>query len=68
MFVPVHYVAENYKDIIFVKDVSFSSLCEHHLLPFFGKIHIACIPRKNKIIGISEFINFIEVFASRLQL
>ncbi|AKL98246.1 GTP cyclohydrolase I FolE [Endomicrobium proavitum] len=64
----VHYSTENHEEIILVKDISFYSLCEHHLLPFFGTAHIAYIPKKDKIIGVSKLIRLVEVFANRLQL
>ncbi|MCA6080400.1 GTP cyclohydrolase I FolE [Candidatus Endomicrobiellum agilis] len=67
-FVPVHYAAEDHEEIVLVKDVPFYSLCEHHLLPFFGKSHIAYIPKKDRIIGVSRLVKLIEVFANRLQL
>jgi GTP cyclohydrolase I len=62
------YSTENYEEIVFLKDIDFHSICEHHLLPFFGKAHIAYIPKKDKIIGISTLIRLVEVFANRLQL
>jgi GTP cyclohydrolase I len=64
----VHYETEDHEEIVLVKDVSFYSLCEHHLLPFFGKAHIAYIPKKDAIIGVSKLIRLIETFANRLQL
>jgi len=66
--IPVHYAAEDHEEIILVKDVPFYSICEHHLLPFFGRVHIAYIPKKDKIVGVSRVIKLIEVFAKRLQL
>jgi GTP cyclohydrolase I len=66
--VTARYTTEDHEEIILVKDVPFYSLCEHHLLPFFGKAHAAYIPQKDKIIGISELIRLVEVFANRLQL
>ncbi|MDR2191922.1 MAG: GTP cyclohydrolase I FolE [Endomicrobium sp.] len=64
----VSYETEDYEEIVLVKDVAFYSLCEHHLLPFFGKAHIAYIPKKDAVIGVSKLIRLVEVFANRLQL
>jgi GTP cyclohydrolase I len=66
--VPAHYTKEDHEEIVLVRDISFYSLCEHHLLPFFGKAHVAYIPQKDKIIGVSTIVRLIEVFANRLQL
>ena len=66
--VPVHYAAEEHEEIILVKDIPFYSLCEHHLLPFFGKACVAYMPQKDKIVGVSKLVRLVEVLANRLQL
>ncbi len=58
--------SEDYKDMVIVKDIELYSMCEHHMLPFFGKAHVAYIPN-GKIVGLSKIPRVVDVFARRLQ-
>lgn len=60
--------APDHDGMIIAKDISFHSLCEHHLLPFFGKVHIAYLPQDNRITGFSRLARVVEVLAHRPQL
>lgn len=57
---------DNTNGIVVVKDISFHSCCEHHMVPFFGKVHIAYVPRE-KVVGLSKFTRLVECYARRLQ-
>jgi len=59
--------AEKYDEMVIVKDIEFFSLCEHHMLPFYGKAHVAYLAR-NKVIGLSKIPRIVDVFARRLQI
>ncbi len=60
------YFTEEYDEMVLVKDIEFYSLCEHHLLPFFGKVHVAYLPRR-RIVGLSKIPRLVDFYARRLQ-
>jgi GTP cyclohydrolase I len=58
--------AESYDEMVLVRDIAFYSMCEHHMLPFFGRAHVAYLPNK-RILGLSKIPKLVEIFARRLQ-
>jgi GTP cyclohydrolase I len=56
-----------YDEMVVVRDIEFFSMCEHHMLPFFGKVHVAYLPR-NRVIGLSKIPRIVDMFARRLQI
>ena len=67
-YLKVFHETEKYEEIVLVRDIPFYSICEHHLLPFFGKIHIAYIPRNGNVVGVSKLGRLADGFAHRLQM
>jgi GTP cyclohydrolase I len=61
------FAADGYDEIVLLKDIELYSMCEHHMLPFFGKAHVAYIPDK-KVIGISKLARLVDIYAKRLQI
>jgi GTP cyclohydrolase I len=57
----------DYREMVVVRDIEFSSLCEHHILPFYGKAHVAYVPN-DKVIGLSKIPRVVEIFSRRLQI
>ena len=58
---------ESHEEMVLLKDIPFYSVCEHHLLPFIGKAHVAYVPSKGKIVGLSKLARAVEIFAKRPQ-
>ena len=58
---------DNSQEMILIKDIPFFSMCEHHMLPFFGKVHVAYIPRENKVIGLSKIPRLVEFISRKLS-
>ncbi len=62
------FVEDGHDEIVLVKDVSFYSMCEHHLLPFYGKAHVAYVPDGGRIVGLSKLVRVVEILSRRPQL
>lgn len=61
------FLEQNHDEIVLLKDIPLYSLCEHHLAPFFGKAHIAYIPKANRVTGLSKLARVVEILSKRLQ-
>lgn len=68
IFAPEKFFHDNGKGMVVEKDITFYSMCEHHLLPFFGKVHIGYIPGDKGVVGISKLARCVECFARRAQI
>ncbi len=62
------FTTDNHDEMIILRDITFTSMCEHHMLPFFGHVHIVYIPDNNKITGFSSLVRVVELMAGRPQL
>jgi len=62
------FLEDKHDEMVMIKDISFYSMCEHHLLPFYGKAHIAYIPAGGRIVGLSKLVRVIDIVARRPQL
>jgi GTP cyclohydrolase I len=60
-------LSEDHDEIVLLKDIPLYSICEHHLLPFIGKVHLAYVPKNNKVTGLSKLARVVEILAKRLQ-
>ena len=64
----LYYEKEEYEEIVLVKNIPLYSICEHHLIPFFGKAHVAYLPAKGRLTGLSKIVRAVDVIARRPQL
>jgi GTP cyclohydrolase I len=64
----IYFQEEKYEELVLVKDIPFYSVCEHHLVPFFGKAHVAYLPKNGKLTGLSKLARVVETVAKRPQL
>ena len=64
----IHYEKENYEEIVLVRDIPLYSMCEHHILPFVGRAHVAYMPHRDRVAGLSKIVRVVEILARRLQL
>lgn len=64
----IYFEKEKYEELVLVKDIPFYSVCEHHLVPFFGKAHVAYIPKNGKLTGLSKLARVVETISKRPQL
>jgi len=64
----IYFQEEKYEELVLVKDIPFCSMCEHHLLPFYGKAHVAYLPKKGKLTGLSKLARTVEEISKRPQL
>ncbi len=62
------YAMQNHDEMIIIRNISFTSMCEHHLLPFFGNVHIVYVPDNNKITGFSSMVKAVDIISKRPQL
>lgn len=64
----IYFEKEKYEELVLVKDIPFYSICEHHLVPFFGKAHVAYLPKNGKLTGLSKLARVVETVSKRPQL
>lgn len=67
-YLEIHFQQEKYEELVLIKDIPFYSVCEHHLVPFFGKAHVGYLPRNGKLTGLSKLARVVDVISKRPQL